>query len=827
MDRLLQDLKFAARLLVKDRAFTVTTVATLAVCLAANTAIFAIVNSVLLRPLPFPEPERIVTVFNAYPGAGVERASNGVPDYYDRLTQAPAFEELAMYRSQGVTVGGQGQGDPERLSSMPVTSSFFRLLRAQPIRGRVFAETDAEVGQEQKVILSYGLWQRVFGGRDDAVGESLRVNGTPYTVVGVMPQGWRFIDPDIQLWTPAAFTAEQRSDAQRHSNNWQQIARLKPGASLAQAQEQIDAINARNLERLPELKTILINAGFTTRAKSFQDDLVESSRRTLYLLWGGVLFVLVIGCVNVANLVSVRASTRLRELATRHALGASVQRLSRQMLTETIVLAILGGSLGIALSRWALTAVTVLGFDELPRGTEIALDVPAMVFSFLLVVAVGIVVGLFPIVAIRRVNLAQIVREEGRSGTASRGARLVRRGLVTTQVAFALVLLVGAGLLLASFQRVLAVNPGFEADHVLTGSVALPVTRYKDETAVRIALDAMLQRVRALPGVQAAGFTSTLPMSGNYSDSVILAEGYQMAPGESLVSPSQVVVSDGYFEAMKTGLVRGRLFDERDHDKAPRVIIVDERLASKFWPEQDPIGRYMFQPSDIKNLMQPPPRDQWFTVVGVVEDVRLAGLVDRAELKRVGAYYFPLRQNVRRSVGLAVRTEQEPTAMTAAVRHELAAIDPELPFYGVRTMHERVDQSLVDRRTPMLLAVSFALVALFLAAVGIYGVLAYQVSQRTREIGIRLALGAETGSIFAMVLREGAIIVLAGAAAGLVGAFALRQTLQSQLFEIGAMDPRVVISVAAVLVAVALFACLVPARRAAKTDPVVALNDAR
>jgi predicted permease len=825
MDRLLQDLKFAARLLVKDRAFTLTTVATLAVCLAANTAIFAIVNSVLLRPLPFPEPDRILTIFNAYPGAGVERASNSVPDYYDRLAHAPAFEEIAMYRSQGVTVGGQGQGDPERVSSMPVTPSFFRLLRAQPLRGRVFAEADAEVGQEQKVILSYGLWQRVFGGRDDAVGQSLRINGTPFVVVGILPQGWRFIDPEIQLWTPAAYTAEQRSDAQRHSNNWQQIGRLEPGATLEQAQSQIDAINAQNLERLPELKQILLNAGFETKAKSFHDDLVESSRRSLYLLWGGVLFVLVIGCVNVANLVSVRASTRVRELATRHALGASIQRLSRQMLTETIVLAILGGSVGIALGRWALTAVTVLGFDELPRGSEITLDVPAMAFSFLLVVAVGIVVGLFPIVAIRRVNLAQIVREEGRSGTASRGSRLVRRGLVTTQVAFALVLLVGAGLLLASFERVLAVNPGFASDHVLTGSVALPVSRYKDETAVRLALDAMLQRVRALPGVQAAGFTTTLPMSGNYSDSVILAEGYQMAPGESLVSPGQVVVSDGYFEAMKTGLVRGRLFDARDHATAPRVIIVDERLASKFWAGQDPIGRHMFQPSDVKNLMQPPPREEWFTVIGVVEDVRLAGLVDRVDLKRVGTYYFPLSQDVRRAVGLAVRTAQEPTSMTAAVRRELAAIDPELPFYGVRTLDERVDQSLVDRRMPMLLAVSFACVALFLAAIGIYGVLAYQVSQRRREIGIRMALGAETGSIFAMVLGEGAIIVLAGTLAGLVGAFALRQTLQSQLYEIGAMDPRVVVSVAVVLVAVAMVACLVPARRAAKTDPVVALND--
>ncbi len=825
MDRLFQDLRFAVRLFFKDRVFTLTTAATVALCVAANTAIFAIVNSVLLKPLPFPEPGRILTIFNAYPGAGVHRASNGVPDYYDRLRDASAFLEVAMYRTAGVTVGGQEQGEAQRISSMPVTPSFFRLLGAGVLRGRTFTEEDAEIGKERKVILSYGLWQRVFGASDDAIGRDLRINGNPYTVVGVMPQGWHFIDPEIELWTPAAFTAEQRSDAGRHSNNWQQIGRLRPGATLQQAQSQIDAINARNLERLPELKQVLINAGFNTQVKSFQDDLVEGSRRTLYLLWSGALFVLVIGCVNVANLVSVRASTRLREMATRHALGASTQRLSRQMLTETIVLAIVGGAFGIALGRWALTAVTLLGFDELPRGSEIALDAPALIFSFGLVLAVGIVVGLLPVVAIRRANLAQVVREEGRAGTASRGARVVRRLLVGSQVAFALVLLVGAGLLLTSFQHVLAVKPGFDAEHVLTGAVALPTARYKDNAAVRATLDRMLERVRALPGVQAVGFSTTLPMSGNYSDSVILAEGYQMAPGESLVSPSQVVVSEGYFEAMRTRLLRGRYFTAADQEGAARAIIVDERLAHKFWAGQDPIGKHMYQPTDVKNVMAAPPRDQWYTVVGVVEDVRLAGLVDRAEFRRVGTYYFPLRQASARSFGLAVRSAQDPASVTSAVRREIAAIDPELPFYGVRTMEERVDRWLTDRRTPMILALSFAAVALFLAAIGIYGVLAYQVSQRRREIGIRIALGAETGRIFGMVLREGALIVLAGALVGLAGAFALRQTLQSQLYEIGAMDPRVVSTVAVILLAVALVACLVPARRAAKTDPVIALTE--
>jgi predicted permease len=824
MDRSLQDLKFAVRLLRKDRGFTITTVATLALCLAANAAIFAIVNSVLLRPLPFPEPERIVTIFNAYPGAGVERASNGVPDYYDRLAGVAALESIAMYRTAGVTVGGQGQGEPERLSSMPVTPSFFRLLRAPSHRGRTFTADDAEPGRERKVILSYGSWQRLFAGRDDAIGRDVRINGSPYSVIGVMPQGWRFIDPDIELWTPAAFTPEDRSDERRHSNNWQQIGRLAPGATLLQAQAQIDAVNARNLERFPEFKQVLINAGFTTRVKHFQSDLVEATARTLYMLWGGVFFVLVIGCVNVANLVSVRASARVRELATRHALGASVQRLSRQMVTETIVLATAGGILGVALGRWALSAMTLLGFDELPRGGEIRLDLPSLLFSLALVVLVGIAVGVFPIFMLRRANLAQIVREEGRSGTATRGARVVRRVLVASQVAFALILLLGAGLLLASFDRVLAVAPGFEAGHVLTGSLALPVARYKDADAVHNTAKRIAERVRALPGVESAGLTDTIPMGSSHNDSVILAEGYQMAPGESLVSPSAVVVGLGYFETMKTQLKRGRFFETRDEQPGVRSIIVDERLANKFWPGRDPIGRYMYQPADLKNIMAAPPRDQWFTVVGVIEDVRLAGLVDAPEFKRVGAYYFPM-SGQSRSLTLAVRTATDPASLTSAIRRELAAIDAELPFYGVRTMEERLARSLIDRRTPMILAVSFALVALFLAAIGIYGVLAYQVSQRRREIGIRMALGAETGSIFGMVLREGAIITVAGAAIGLAGALALGRAIQSQLYEIDAMDPRVVASVATVLLTVALFACLVPARRAAKTDPVVALTE--
>jgi predicted permease len=824
MDRLFQDLRFAIRLLLRDRGFTLTTVATLALCVGANTAIFAVVHSVLLRPLPFAEPDRIATIFNSYPGAGAVRASNGVPDYFDRLSQTTVFEEIAMYRSAGVTIGGQGRGDVERVTSMPVTPSLFRLLRAGTHRGQIFTEREAQVGQDKKVILSAGLWQRLFAGRDDAIGRELRINGVSHTVLGVMPPDFRFIDPDVQLWTPAAFGAVDRADDRRHSNNWQQLARLKEGASIEQAQSQIDGINAANLDRFPQLKTILTNAGFHSRVRPFHDDLVEETRGTLYLLWGGVLSVLLIGCVNLANLMSVRASARAKELATRHALGASMQRLARQILTESVLLALIGGTAGIALGAWALSAANLLGLDQLPRGDEIRLDTTSMAFTAILVLSVGVLVGMFPVLALRRANLAQVVREEGRSGTASRRTRAVRRALVTSQVAFALVLLVGAGLLLASFERVLGVKPGFDATQVLTANISFPASRYANDTAVRAAVERILDGVQRLPGVEAAGLTTTLPVSGDHNDSVILADGYQMAPGESLISPSQVRVSPGYFEAMRTSLRRGRLFRASDSHASARVIIVDEQLAQKFWQGQDPIGRQMYFPGSGSDFTAQPPRDQWMTVVGVVENVRLDGLVDGPDFRTVGAYYLPIAQTSSRTFAIAVRTAQDETSIVNAMRREIAAVDAELPLYTVRTMEAWVSRSLTDRRTPMVLALGFAVVALFLAAIGIYGVLAYQVNQRTREIGIRMALGAGSPSIFGMVLREGATMISIGAGLGLVGAFLLRRTLQSQLYEVGAMDPRVIAVVAAVLILVALAACLLPARRAARTDPVIALT---
>ena len=825
MDRLLQDLRFAVRLLWKDRSFSLTTIATLALCLAANVAIFAVVNGVLLKPLPFPEPERLVRMFNKYPGAGVDSGgSNGVPDYFDRRRDMSSLEEQALFREGGVTVSGSGLGEAERIQAMQVTPSFFRVLGTQPYRGQFFTEAQGELGQEKVVILTDGLWQRLFGGRDDAIGQDLRLGGEPYKIVGVLPAGFVFLNPDIQLYRPAAFTPREKSDDSRHSNNWQQFGRLKPGATLEQAQSQLDAINAANLERFPQWREILKNARFSSEVVDFQADLIGDRRSTLTMLWGGAIFVLLIGGVNVANLVLVRSTSRIRELATRHAMGATFGRLARQALTESTVLSIAGGVAGLGLGWWALRAAPFFGFDRLPSGLTLALDAPVVGFTLLLIAVVGIGVGLIPVIAMRRANMAQVIREEGRSGTQGRGPRLMRRVLVTSQVAFALMLLIGAGVLLASFQRVLTINPGFRADRVLTGTVSLPQTRYRDEAAVRTATTRLLERLRSVPGVEGVGVTTTLPFSGSYSDSVILAEGYQMQPGESLISPSQVVASDGYFEAMGAKLIAGRYFNGDDIEGRPRVFVIDERLARRFWPNGEALGKRMYFPDDINNLMAKPREDQMITIVGVIEPMRLRGLID-TQSQKIGAYFSPARQAAPRTLGIAIRTAQSPETVTSSVRREIAQLDPEMPFYGVRTLDDRLSTSLMDRRTPMLLATGFAVVALFLAAIGIYGVLAYQVSQRRREIGIRMALGAESGSIFNLVIKEGGLIVGLGAAFGLVGAFFLRQTLQAQLYETGAMDPRVVVSVAGVLIAVALIACVLPARRAAKTDPLIALSD--
>jgi len=814
-------LRHTIRLLLKDRSFTITALLTLALCIGANTAIFSVVRSVLLRPLPVPEADRLVLVYNSYPNAGAERAGAAVPDYLDRLRDVNALDAQAMFRETGVTLGADGGA--ERLTAVAATPSFYRMVQVAPVAGTLFSDQDAEEGATRRVLLGHAIWQQRYASDPGIVGREIRLNGNVHVVAGVLPADFMFLWNDVDVWLPTMFTAREKSDEGRHNNSWQYVGRLAPGASITQVRQQLDALQAANDERFPQFRQILKDAGYRTVAVGLQDDVVRELRPVLYLLWGGVLVVLLIGCVNIANLVMVRSSGRARELATRRAIGASMGRLGAQLLSETVLLAVVGGAFGVLLGWWALSAVPLLGLDEIPRGHEIQLDLVSVGVAFGLALLVGLLIGLVPVAQLSRMNVNATLREEGRGGTVSRGTNLLRRGLAAAQIALACVLLIGAGLLAASFQRVLRIDPGFTPDGVISASVNLPASRYADPAALAAVVERINEASRSIAGVESAGVTSTIPFGGDYNSSVIFAEGYVMKPGESMISPSQTVVSDGYFEAMKVPLVKGRYFTASDSPTSTLVAMIDERLAAKFWPGQDPIGRRLYLPESVSDVMAITPDTKFFNVVGVVKEVQILGLATGVE--PVGAYYFPYSQSPDRTVYVAMRTGVSPESVVNTLRAKIAAIDPELPLYGVHTMVERMDESLISRRVPMLLAMAFALVALLLSAIGVYGVLAYQVAQRRREIGIRMALGSTAREVFALVLRDGLKIAAAGLAVGLVGTYFVGEAMKSQLYDVAPMDPLVIGLVAAVLTSVALAATLIPARRASRVNPLTALTD--
>ena len=816
----MRNLGFALRSLWKDRAFTFATLLTLALCIGANTALFGVVYSVVFKPLPVPEPARLVFLYNSYPKAGADRGSSGVPDYFDRVTRMTTLESLALWTTRNRATGEPGR--PERVLVMSVTPSFFRVARVRPERGRTFTEQEGEPGQEDKVILSHAYWQERYAGDPGVVGRQLRLDGRPYLVVGIMGKGFQLLEPDARLFVPLAFTAQDKSDDNRHNNSWDSIGRLRDGATIEQAQAQVDLINAADLNRFPELKPLLVNAGFHTVVVPLQEDLVRNVKSRLFLLWGGTLLVLLIGCVNVVNLALVRSHGRMRDLAMRLALGAGRLALVRHLLTESLLLTGVSGLAGLLLGWGGLRLLGSLDLRQVPRGTEIGLDPVSVGFTLGLTLLLGVVVGLAPMAHAFGVNLAAVIHEGGRGRTGGRRSQLVRRALVVTQVAVAFVLLVGTGLLLASFRQVLAVDPGFDPKQVLTASLRLPAERYAGDPELVAFTDEALRRVRAIPGVTRAGVTSAIPLGGDHSDSVILAEGYQMQPGESVISPTRIEVSDGYFETMRIPLRRGRYIDARDRAGLPRVVVVDETLAHRFWPNRDAVGRRMYRPNNKEELLGPTQTTTWLTVVGVVGDVKQDGLVTTKT--QVGTYYFPTPQETIRSITLAVRGAGDASALSSSIRQAIGGLDPELPVFAVKTMAQVTDESLITRRWPMLLSTGFGVVALLLAAVGIYGVLAYLVTQRTKEIGIRMALGGAPRRIFDLVLKEGLLLLAGGFGCGLIGLTALRSVLQAQLFGVGPGDPWVLAEATLVLAAVALLACAIPARRATRIDPVLALN---
>ena len=820
MANLLQDIRFGLRLLARDRSFTITALLTLAVCIGANAAMFSVVRSVLLKPLPFPGSERVVLLYNSYPNAGAPRVGTAVPDLFDRREGVKALTEQALFRREGMTYGDAD--GVERLITIRAMPSFFKVAPVGAYRGRVFDEKDGEVGQNQKVLLTYAFWQRRLGGRDNAVGQSIRLNGQQFEVVGVLPESFSFLQNDVDLFTPAAFAPADRGDDRRHSNNWQMVGRMADGATVALVQEQVDAVNRAIDDRVPQFKQVLKDANFRTVTVLLQDDVVSDIKNALYLLWGGVLFVLVIGCVNLANLMIVRSASRAREMATRHAIGGEMGRLARQLLTETTVLAVAGGIAGVLLAWWATRSVASLNLDQLPRGYEIQLDPVGLAFAAVLVLGVGLVLGVAPAFRLRYLNLNAALREESRGGTSGRRAQQVRKGLAIAQVAIALVLLIGAGLLLASFRAVLNMDYGFTPAGVMTANVNLPGANYAQPPQRGAFVARALEQLRAIPGVESAGATTALPFSGALNNNVIMAEGYVMKPGESLLAPSQALASSGYFEAMKIQVTKGRAFNAGDTAEATPVAIVDERLANRFWPGKDAVGRRLYRPSDPKDLQKITPQTQFYTVVGVVKDVVTAD--PRNDFTPVGTFYFPIEQARPGGMTFTLRLAGPSNTIASDIKRAITGIDPELPVFRLQTMQEWIDRALVGRRAPMLIAAGFSAVALFLAGVGIYGVLAYGVSERKRELGVRMALGGSTASVFRLVLNDGLFIAGIGLVAGIVGSYFVGKLMQSLLFGVTPMNAAVIGVVTGVLAGVALVATAIPALRASRINPVVVLG---
>ena len=815
------DLRSALRSLARDRVYNATIILTLAVCLGANAAIFTVVNAVLLRPLPISEPERLVGIGDVYPTITPnDILASDAPSYFDRQARVPALEAHALFTFWFETIAIDGVAQEVR--GMRATPSLFPLLRAAPALGRTFLDSEGEVGSDRKVILSHGLWQRLFGGDPGALGQTLRLgwSGQLYTIVGVMPREFRFFDrgydghsgsQGVQFWIPLAFTPDQKSDRARTRYGFTHVARVRPGATLAQVQDQIDAIHADNVRRFPQFR--YDELGMFTAVTPLQDALTRGIRRTLYLLWGGAAFVLLIGAINIANLTLARTAMRARELATRIVLGAARTRVARQLVVEAMVPTALGAIAAIAVGSAILSALGAFGLDNLPSGGSIRIDGAAIGFIALVSAALGLALGIVPSVSVRDLSKGRTLLSGSRTSTAGRGMMHFRRGLVVTQVALSIVLLIAATLLLSSFRNLLRVDGGFDAEGVVTATIFPPPSRYPNPPDVVAVSNRFLETIRAIPGVRSAGLTSNIALSGSASPSAVSTAPPGTSGATQLV-PSVVAASAGYFETMSTPLVRGRFFDEGDRATSAAVAIVDERLAAKLWPGADAIGQTIYRGSTTA-----------YTVVGVVREVRLESLA--AVTNENGVAYFPHAQAppMRRLRWIAVRTAGDPAALVRALRSALAGIDPDLPLADVQTMHERTFRSLVSQRLSLMLATMFGGVALFLSMLGIYGVLNNAVAHRSREFGIRMALGSTVSGIFHLVLREGVMLIGAGVLFGLAAARVAAEALEGQLFGVAPGDPLITATVVLATGCAALLACLAPARRATRVAPLEVMTE--
>ncbi len=819
MQTLWQDLRYGLRTMARAPGFTAVAILTLALGIGSNTAIFSVANAVLLRPLPFYEPDRLMQVWHTPPQAsfpGIPTFAVSPANFLDWRSQNQTFEDMAAYGFGRYTLTGTGH--PEAIRMVAATYGLFSILRSKPLLGRVFIAGEDEPGREHEVLLSNSLWRSRFGANPEMVGKNIELNGQAFTVIGIMEPGFEFpisTDPDDrpQMWKPLAWTDQER--AIREDHNFGVIGRLKPGVTLKQAQADLDSISNRLAQIYPKE-----NKGWGAIAIPIRQDLVGDVRPALLILLGAVAFVLLIACANVANLTLSKALSRRKEVAVRAALGASRRRLLQQALSESLLLALAGGALGLLIAHYGVELIVDFLAGRLPRSNEIALNSWVLTFTVVISLASGLAAGLLPALRMSKADLNEALKQGlGRTASNSGGNR-TRNMLVVSEVALSLMLLISAGLMIRSLWTLRHVNPGFDPHDVVTMEVSVPTGKFTEPTQQIAFFSDVLDGVRALPGVQSAGLIDSLPLSDNGSHQPVFVEGQPKLPMADLPEVDVRLISPGYLSTMHIPLLRGRDLDDSDVAGRPGAVLISQSMAKQFWPDEDPIGKrltlYFFP-----NLTR--------VVVGVVADVKLNAM---NETRPAAALYSPLAQMTAAAgeqwssygMNLTVRTTVAPSNVLPAITNSIRDIDPEVPLLNVRTMGDSVSASLMPEHFTMLLLAAFAGLALLLAMIGIYSVMSYSVSRRTNEIGIRVALGASPSDVLRLVIRQGMTLAILGSAIGMVGALALSRLMVSLLYGIKPTDPATFAVVAIVLMLVALAACYIPARRAMRVDPIIAVR---
>ena len=799
METLLRDVHYGIRSLLKRPGFTAIAVITLALGIGANTAIFSLVNAVLIRPLPFAEPDRLVWMWGNIRNGG-NRASVSPLDFLDYRAQTTTFEEFAAFIGGPLPLNLTGSGEPERLSAAAVTGNYFQALGVKPAFGRTFLLENEKPGSDQVTVLSYALWQKRFGGDPAILNQTVTLDGRSFAILGVMPQDFSF-PQSSELWIPLNFDIAPGMK-QRKAHFLRPVGRLKAGVTLAQAQADTDAVARRLEEQYPET-----NKNWNLRLVSLREQLVGNTRPTLFILFGAVGFVLLIACANVANLLLVRAAGRQKEIALRTALGAGRFRIVRQMITESVLLALVGGALGTLLAVWGVELLVTLSAGSIPPTAHVSIDASVLGFTLLISLLTGVLFGLAPALRTLKLNLSESLKEGGRSGSEGGQRNRTRSVLVVFESAVAVVLLIGAGLLVRSLIQLQNTSPGFDAHNVLSMNVQLPRDKYSTPEKVNNFFSQLESRVSSLPGVETVGLVSELPLSGQPNDMPYTVEGRPPVSIDQAFDDDFRRVNRQYFAAMRILFLRGRNFTEQEVRQSAKVVIISELLARQTFPKEEPIGKRLVMVMG----------NQPFEIIGIVGDIRHRAL----ESQPAAAMYMPTYES---GMNVVIRTQREPASLTAAVRKEVQTIDPDQPVAAVQTMEQWLATDVAGPRYRTTLLALFALVALVLASTGIYGVMSYSVTQRTYEIGVRMALGAGRLDVLKLVVRQGMTLVVVGVGLGLLGAFALTRLMSTLLFGVTAKDPLTFVAVAGLLTLIAFIACYIPARRATKVDPLVALR---